>query len=268
MLRLVVVIFSICLVGCQSAKYTTAEAPKVPEITHAAPKNPIDTELINWQPYGKNVDKTTGVPQKFTAALSKYHASDSLKKRLMVVALDSALKEVEENLKLALFCSGNFVIMERPVDKHRETLTRLASQQEIPLTPLADSLYAQYLLLLTGEEKNPKVLGYNLLAGQALPERTITDKNVLLCAEHIVEELTPERWQGKITSSLTTDNTVVISGGSLDGIKKGDTFVVRSQTTQVSQEEIVIEEVEDKYAKARIMGADAAIKGMVIETKS
>lgn len=251
------------VIGCQSGRnYHQVQGPAVPAVTHESPKNPIDVELINWKPYGKNVDKTSQAYQEYAPAMSRLAGGSQLKKRIIVAALDDSLKAMQENFKMALYCSDNFVVMERALEPHAAVLRALAEGQSTVMKELADALQTQYLLLLT----NDQWMLCNLLENKVVRQEKMAESKVLGAAETIVQNVTPEKWQGKIVSQLP-DNKVVLNSGSLDGLKQGDTVAVAPADPNQQQEEtIILDEVEDKYATGRIMGDSKQVsKGMKVQ---
>ncbi len=247
-------------ISCQQNKeYVKNKPVEVPAITHQDPKNPIDTDLIDWKPFGKNVDKSSKTYQEYSSYFPKLDDA-SLKSRIVVASLEETLKPLEDKFKLALFCSGKFVVVERDIQKYQDSLLNISANQEEALQKLNDSLYSQYLLLIQKEQTQNKWTLYNLSEKKQLHEEMIPEENVLPLVSSISQDVSKQEWKGQIASQPLSDNKVIINAGSLDGVKKGDSFKVEGE-----EEELIIEEVEEKYATSRIKGMKSLSKGMKIK---
>ncbi|NUM36219.1 MAG: hypothetical protein HUU50_16885 [Candidatus Brocadiae bacterium] len=271
MLRYILLLLCVFLaVSChQNKEYAKTKAVGVPEITHKDPKNPIDTELIDWKPYGKNIDTQSSTYKEYSSYFPKIENS-ALKNRIIVVSMEDSLKPWEEKFKLALFCTGKFVVVERDLEKYASVLQQIAQNPEEALKTLSNSLHSQYLLILKKEKNQSKWILYSLLEKKQLHEESIPEENVLPIIANISHDVSKADWKGQIASEPLPDNKVIINAGALDGVKKGDTFKVESPLKEEGEEEIlVIEEVEDKYATSRIKGMKSLSKGTNIkEVKS
>lgn len=258
--KLLLVIVCACMVwGCQK-HHPAVPASSVPPPTHEAPTNPIDEELVDWKPFGQNVDKNSPQFKKYAQHFLPFDQG-TLKNRIVVFADDEA-KMLSTKLKMALFSSGRFVIMERNTKKLRVALQDTSPEN---LKQLSTALYAQYLLKLNAEDQTKFQL-YNLTQGNVIEQGNIAE-DVLPTASKIVDGVAKKPWEGKVASEVTSDNKVVLNVGALDNVKPGDSFKINDVELDAELEEeplLVIEEIEDKYATARLRGAGKVSKGMNI----
>lgn len=249
------------LSACQTKEYAKNPTVSVPAVTREEPKNPIDKDLIDWQSFEKRVDKTTATYQEYSQYFASNEKND-LKKRIVVFSLDETQKDLEESLKLALLCNGNFVIMERDKAKYQEALEHIAKDDKNALKALADTWHSHYLLLLGGKEKADTATLYELTDEPKSKPLAVQKETILQAVSEISHSGSQEEWKAEIASVPSAEKRVVIDAGSLDGVKKGDSFKIEGGD---SEGEIVIEEVEEKYALAKLQGIETVSPGMKIQ---
>lgn len=246
----------ICLLvmlGCASREYTKVNTPGVPPVTHRDPENPYDKKLTDWKAYSASDEKTSQLYQQYCQHFSQSSGA-YCKKRLVVGSLEESLKPLEEKLKLALYCSGSFVIMDRDAEQIQPALIGISQKKESELRQLVEILYAQYLLVLTGCEKDTKLFFYHLSEGKLIKEDTVREIDVLKIASDIVQRVSPSQWRG-VAAPGSSEGQIVVNAGAIDGIKAGDTFKLNAQEDEQDLDNLlVVESVEEKYAIARIRG--------------
>ena len=73
---------------------------------------------------------------------------------------------------------------------------------------------------------------------------------MLQVATHIMKKTQNSQWQG-VAAPAPEEGKIILNVGTLDGIKEGDKLTVGSDEEEDFEEELIIEEVTDKYATAR-----------------
>lgn len=159
-----------------------------------------------------------------------------------MTSLSEKQKKIEDEIKMALHCSGKFVVVE-PGQKDWEK--DLENPESTKLAELAKSLYVQYALVL----RDKKVAVYDLNKGTVLRE-DMFDNNILGITKEISAKVEGEKLQCFAEPVVMENKSkVVVNLGKLDGVKAGDKLKVKIEE-QEEEEELLIEEVEDKYATA------------------
>lgn len=259
----IITIIILCFLGCQSNKqYAKVKPTTVKASTLKDPENPIDTELVNWKPFQVKEEDKTEEFKKYSKAF-EYKQPSPIKKRIILKAMDSKLKNTEKKLKMALHCSKNFVIMEKNLQISPEKL------KKEKLMKLAEELYAQFLLVLDTINNKPSVRLYDLPKASLLHETAIYDDNdTLKISQELLEKVEGKKWEG-IATPFGKENKITINLGTLDGnVKKGDKFKVvqKKEKEEPEDEEILfIEEVNEKYALATTKGGKKLSKKSKIE---